>query len=135
MEISTIHHIVLFDGVCNLCNKSVQFIITHDKKKIFYFASLQSDFGQKKLQSIGIKDCQLQSIVYIQDQTAYFKSDAALHIAKSLGGKWKLLYYLHIIPKKFRDLIYSFIAKKRYKWFGKREECWLPTPELQERFL
>ncbi|WP_096154853.1 MULTISPECIES: thiol-disulfide oxidoreductase DCC family protein [Bacillus] len=125
--------IVLFDGVCNMCNGVVKFIFKRDKDREFYFASLQSDRGQRILKEHHGK--QVDSVVLLRDGQLYYFSDAALHIAKKLDGGWKLFFIFIVIPRKLRDLIYKFIARNRYKWFGKKEECMLPTKEMRERFL
>ncbi|WP_413533867.1 thiol-disulfide oxidoreductase DCC family protein [Empedobacter brevis] len=127
--------IILFDGICNLCNQSVQFVIEHDKKNQFQFASLQSDFGQNFLKENNINATQFDSVVFIEDDKFYTKSSAALKIAKYLDGIISWLTIFMIIPKPLRDLVYSLIAKNRYRWFGKQESCWLPTPELKAKFL
>ena len=127
--------IVLFDGVCNLCNHSVQFIIKHDAKKQFKFASLQSVIAKDLLKQHGIVDYELNSIVFIDGNRLYLQSTAALKIAKYLDGAWFLLPLLMIIPKFIRDAVYRFIAKHRYKWFGKQESCLIPTEEQKELFL
>lgn len=128
--------IILFDGVCNLCNSSVQYIIKHDKKDIFRFVSLQSEVGQKILKHIGISENSLDSIVLYEPGKAYYlKSNAALQVAKSLGGIFTYSTLFKIIPTSLRDIIYDFIAKNRYKWYGKQESCMLPTKELRDRFL
>lgn len=129
-------HILLFDGVCNLCNASVQFILRRDKNKKFLFASLQSDIALKLLPSASNYTTDLQSIVLLKDGKILDKSTAALHIAKDLCGVWPLLYYLFIWwPKCIRDVIYKFIAKRRYKWFGKQESCNIPDESNRDRFL
>lgn len=115
--------IILFDGVCNLCNKSVQFIIKHDHKKQFLFVSLQSDAAVKLLLQLNGKNSKLNSIVVTDGDFIYKKSNAILYIFKKLGGFWKLFYFFKIIPKGIRDYLYDFVAKYRYKWFGKREIC------------
>ena len=127
--------IVLFDGVCNLCNHSVQFIIKHDAKKQFKFASLQSVIAKDLLKQHGIVDYELNSIVFIDGNRLYLQSTAALKIAKYLDKAWFLLPLLMIIPKFIRDAVYRFIAKHRYKWFGKQESCLMPTEEQKELFL
>lgn len=129
-------HILLFDGVCNLCNASVQFILRRDKSKKFLFASLQSDVASKLLPTASKYTRELQSIVLFKDGKILDKSTAALHIAKDLSGAWPILYYLFICwPKSIRDAIYSFIAKRRYKWFGKQDSCSIPDESNQDRFL
>jgi predicted DCC family thiol-disulfide oxidoreductase YuxK len=127
--------IVLFDGVCNLCNSSVQFIIKKDKQKQFRFASLQGEGGQKLLKKFKLPATDLNSFILIEGDHFYSRSTGALRMLKKLGGGWKLFYAFIIIPTFIRDAVYNFIARNRYKWFGKRNECWIPTPELKERFL
>jgi len=127
--------IILFDGICNLCNQSVQFVIEHDSKNQFRFASLQSDFGQDFLKKNKLEAIQFDSIVFIEDDQFYTKSSAALKIAKYLDGITSWLTIFMIVPKPLRDIVYSFIAKNRYRWFGKNESCWLPTKELKAKFI
>jgi len=128
--------IVLFDGVCNLCNASVNTIIKQDKNDVFRFASLQSDFGKKLINYLGIDTENTDSIILYQPNKAYFiKSDAALLIAKEFNGFWGLTQLFWIFPKDFRDTVYDFIAKKRYRWFGKKEQCMMPTKKLKHKFL
>lgn len=126
--------IVLFDGDCSLCNKSVQFIIKRDVKKQLYFSSLQSDYSTKALQHLNAK-LSYDSLVFIEHNRVYVKSSAALHICKYLRGLWKLCYLLIIVPKPFRDFVYNILATYRYKWFGKAHNCRIATPEEQKRFL
>ncbi len=128
--------IILFDGVCNLCRGSVQFVIRHDPKEKFQFASLQSDMAQALIkQHSGEVSSVLDTIILIEGGAAYYRSDAALRIAKSLHFPWSILSIFLIIPKKIRDLVYDFIGQRRYKWFGKMEACWLPDEKLARRFL
>lgn len=127
--------IILFDGVCNLCNGLVQFVITHDKKSIFRFGSLQSEGGRVLLKEHGLPLNDYDSFVYVKDNRVYLKSTGALHVLKDLGGFYKLLYVFIAIPRPLRDFAYSLIAQNRYSLFGKRESCMLPTPELKRRFL
>lgn len=127
--------IILFDGVCNLCNNSIQFIIKRDKKQRFLYASLQSDAAQSILLQFQLKNSDFDSIILIENGKVYQKSTAILKITKHLNSVWKLSYGLIIIPKFIRDFIYTIIAKNRYKWFGKREVCMIPTEELKMRFL
>ena len=127
--------LVLFDGVCNLCNSAVQFIIKHDRKKQFRFASLQGKTGQRILAEHQVSSEKLDTLIFVENGKIYTRSTAALRIAKRLGGFWKLAYGNIIIPRFIRDGIYNFISKNRYKWFGKQEECMIPTPELRERFF
>jgi predicted DCC family thiol-disulfide oxidoreductase YuxK len=127
--------IVLFDGECNLCNGTVQFIIKNDPRLHFCFAALQSEKGKALLAEHGLQQVQIDSVVLIVADKAWLKSDAALRIARNLSGLWPLCFVAVIIPRPWRDHIYDFIARNRYKWFGKQESCWLPTPELRQRFL
>lgn len=127
--------IILFDGVCNLCNRAVQFIIKHDKKNIFRFASLQSEAGRKLLSEYSLPLNELNSFILIENGKAYSRSTGALRVVKKLNGILPWLYSFIIIPKIFRDSIYNWVAKNRYQWFGKKEECMIPTPELKARFL
>jgi len=128
-------HLILFDGICNLCNSSVQYIIKHDEQALFSFASLQSDFGKQQLASHGLLPEQLDSIVYIHGNQRYVKSTAALKIAKRLDGPVKFLYAFIIIPAPIRDIVYNWIARNRYKWFGKQQHCMLPTSDTKKRFV
>ena len=134
-EIHTEHPILLFDGVCNLCNSMVTFVIKRDKEGIFKFASLQSEVGQAILKELSLPLDQFDSFYYVDDKKLYTKSTAALKVAKELDGAWKLFYPLIIIPKPLRDIVYSFIAKNRYRWFGRKDQCMLPNPEMKKRFL
>lgn len=129
------HPIVLFDGVCNLCNGSVQFILKRDPQARFRFASLQSEAGRSLMSEHGLDPDALSSVVVIEDGRVWQESSAALRIARHLPGLWKLLRIFTIIPRPLRDAIYRLIARNRYRWFGKTETCWLPTPELKGRFL
>ena len=127
--------IILFDGVCNLCNSAVQFTIKHDKKKQFMFAALQSDTGQQLLKQYQLQQENFSSFVLIKDGQVFLKSTAALMVAKQLNGLIKLLYGFIIVPAFIRNGVYNFIAKNRYRWFGKKESCMMPTQELTARFL
>ena len=126
--------VILFDGVCNLCTGSVQFILKRDNNKTFSFASLQSDYGQKLLEQFDLPTNTFNSFILYQDGRIYTKSTAALKMFQQLKGwKWAKLFW--IVPGFIRDAIYNLIAKNRYNWFGKKEECWVPIPELKARFL
>lgn len=128
--------IILFDGVCNLCDSSVQFIIKKDKKDIFRFVALQSELGITILKHIGISTSNLDSIVLYEPGEAYYdKAEAVLKIAKSFGGLYTLLSVFSFLPKVLNDTIYDYIAKNRYKWYGKKESCMMPTPEISAKFL
>ncbi len=128
-------YILLFDGVCNLCNDSVNFIIDHDRSGRFRFAALQEPLGQALLEELQLPKEQLESIVFICKGKAYRYSRAALEAARRLDGLWKLLYVFIIVPPFIRNAVYKFIARKRYVWFGKQAVCRLPSPELKGRFL
>ncbi|MEX1383530.1 thiol-disulfide oxidoreductase DCC family protein [Lutibacter sp.] len=127
--------IILFDGICNLCNTSVIFIIKHDKKAHFKFASLQSDAAKELLLQYNVKKIKIDSIILIENGTFYEKSTAALRISKKLNGGFKLLYIFILIPTFIRDWVYNYIAKNRYKWFGKKDNCMIPSEKLKSRFL
>jgi predicted DCC family thiol-disulfide oxidoreductase YuxK len=127
--------IILFDGICNLCNGIVQFIIRHDPEGKFKFASLQSEAGKALLQRAGLPENGLDTIVYFSEEHKYIRSAAALRILRDLGGFWKLVYVLIIIPAPIRDFVYNGIANSRYKVFGRREICMVPAPDLLQRFI
>lgn len=127
--------ILLFDGVCNLCNGVVQFIIKRDKKRIFRFASLQSDIGGELLVQYGLPIDKVDTIVLIENNQAYTRSTAALRVAPHLNGFWSWTKLLWLFPAFIRDWCYDFIARYRYRWFGKRERCLLPREEWRGRFL
>ena len=129
-----IERIILFDGVCNLCSASVRFVIKRDRKKKFRFASLQSEGAKKLLAQFEIEKVG-KTIVLLKRDKFYFRSDAALEISRDLDGLWSSLYILKIIPRFIRDAVYNFISKHRYQWFGKTDECWLPSPDLSARFV
>ena len=126
---------ILFDGVCNLCNGAIQFIIRRDKKNIFRFASLQSDVARNMLTSAGLPSDKLDSIIVIKNNRVYRESDAAIEIAKEFSGAWKVLAGLRIFPRFLRDPAYRLIAANRYRLFGKKDVCMIPTPELKSKFL
>ena len=127
------HPILFFDGECNLCNSAVQFIIRHDKKKVFRFAPLQSEAGKEALKRYSgvVPD----SVILLYNDTYFIKSAAALQTLRLLGGAWRVFYAGIVIPRFFRDWLYDFVSKNRYKWFGKRDVCMIPTPQLMDRFL
>ncbi|GAB1309338.1 DUF393 domain-containing protein [Urechidicola sp. KH5] len=127
--------IILFDGVCNLCNTSVQFVLKNDYKKQFLFASLQSDAAKEILLQFSKNNSDLDSIILIYEGELYHKSKAILKVCDVLGGRFKLAKIGYILPNRLRDAIYDYIAKNRYKWYGKRENCMIPTPDLKARFL
>ncbi len=129
------HPIILFDGVCNLCNNSVQYVIKHDPNELFRFASLQGETGQQLLKQYGLSTNDMNSFVLIRDNKAYTRSVAALNVAKQLTGFTKLLYGFIIVPPFIRNAVYNLIARNRYKWFGKKDSCMIPTAALRARFL
>jgi predicted DCC family thiol-disulfide oxidoreductase YuxK len=139
MEISELpkdKKIILFDGVCTLCNRSVHYVIKHDKKDVFRFVALQSVLGQKILKHIGIADKNIDSIVLFQIGIVYYyKSTAIIEITKSLQGFFNFGLLFRIFPTTIRDIVYDYIAKNRFNWFGKNESCMIPTPELKAKFL
>ena len=128
--------IILFDGVCNLCDKAVQFVIEHDKKDIFRFVSLQSELGQQILKHIGVNPTNVDSVILYQPGVAYYyKSSAALEIARSLGGFFHLGTIFKLIPTEIRNRLYDYVAKNRYKWYGKKESCLFPSTQNINKFL
>ncbi len=128
--------LILFDGVCNLCNASVQYVIKHDKKDLFMFTALQSDVGQNIIKEFNIDTKKTDSILlYTPEIGIDYKSTAALKIALQLGFPNNLMCVFFIIPPFIRDWVYDYIAKNRYKWYGKKETCIIPTPELKSKFL
>ena len=129
------HQVILFDGVCNLCNSAVQFIIRRDKKETFRFASLQSSLGRKLLGQHPRRTSPQETIILFKNNKVYDRSTAALEIAKELPGAWPAFYIFMILPKFLRDSLYNLIARNRYRWFGKKDECMIPTAEVKNRFL
>ncbi len=128
--------IILFDGVCNLCDASVHYVIKNDKNDLFRFVALQSDLGQAILKHIGINPIHIDSIILYEPEVAYYyKSSAALEIAKGLNGIFTLATLFQIVPTGVRDFIYDFVAKNRYKWYGKKEVCLVPNEEVVSKFL
>lgn len=129
-------YIILFDGVCNFCNSSINFVLDRDHKKKFMFGALQSETGKKLLEENGIAQTKdLDSVILIKNNKVYKKSAASLEIAKDLSGGWPLFYVLKIIPWFIRDIFYDLIAKNRYRLMGKRDACRMPAPGEKERFL
>ena len=127
--------VILFDGVCNFCNGAINFVLKQDKNGIFRFAPLQSEAGQTLLQQYNLSTAEFDSFVLIDNGKIYKKSAASLRVMNKLPWYWKEVQLLRIIPVAFRDAIYDFIARNRYKWFGKKEQCMIPTPEMRKRFL
>lgn len=126
--------IILFDGICNFCSSSVQFIIKRDPVRIFHFASLQSEVGQQLVDRHQVSQ-DLDSLVLLEKGRVYTKSSAVLRIAKELKGGYRLFAIFLIIPKPIRDFLYNILANNRYRWFGKKEQCMIPKPEDKQRFL
>jgi predicted DCC family thiol-disulfide oxidoreductase YuxK len=126
--------IILFDGICNLCNSAVQFIIKRDPTGYFKFASLQSETGQRLIKQYGVNR-HIESLIVIEKQSVYIKSSAALQISRKLTGFWRFFSILRVFPPLFRDYLYDLVAKNRYNWFGKSDSCMLPTAEMKKRFL
>lgn len=131
------HPIMLFDGVCNLCNGTVHFVIDRDPNGVIRFAALQSEAGKRVLSERGVAlpEGDPDSVLLVEGDRVYERSDAALRIARKLKGLWPALFAFVIVPRFLRDLVYKFIARNRYRWFGKTDECRVPTPELRARFL
>lgn len=129
-------YILLFDGVCNLCNRLVNFVIKRDKKEKFKFAALQSESGQALLEKLGLSTHDFDTFVLLRnDDKVFVKSKAGLTVLKELGGGWRMLYAFMIIPTPIRDFVYNRIARTRYQVFGKRDSCMIPGPEVENRFL
>lgn len=128
------HPVILFDGVCNFCDASVQFILERDPNETFHFASLQSEAGQELLKKYQVPD-DIDSMILIENDKVYYKSAAALRISRHLKGAWKLLYALIIVPAPIRNVVYDLIARNRIKWFGQKDSCMLPPPNVRKRFL
>ena len=127
--------IILFDGVCNLCNGWVKFVIRHDPQATFRFAALQSEAGARFLTQFNLNTVDFQTFIFIEGAQAYQRSTAALRVLKALGGIGSLAYLFIIIPRPIRDFIYNWVAKNRYQWFGKSDSCLMPTAENKQRFL
>lgn len=127
--------VLLFDGVCNFCHGAVRFIVARDPAGYFQFAPLQSEVGARLLDGCGMPATALETMVLIDDDGCHTASDAALRIAGRLSGVWPLLKALWIVPRPVRDRLYRFVVDHRYRWFGRRDTCGVPTPELRSRFL
>jgi len=128
-------HLLLFDGECNLCNGWVRFVIRQDRPGKFRFAPLQSAAGQALLAQHGLATPDLDTLVYFRKGTARTRSAAALHVARDLGGPWSLAYAFILVPRPLRDALYDLVARNRFRWFGRRANCVVPSPELRSRFL
>jgi len=129
------HPVLLFDGVCNLCNTFVQFVLKRDPKGIIRFASLQSDLGQQLLQHYNFPTDSLDTVVLIENGKLYSHSDVGLRVVRHLSGFWPILDIFRLVPRFLRDPFYNWIAANRYRWFGKQDHCLMPQPEWKERFL
>lgn len=129
------NQVILFDGTCNLCNASVRFIIKRDPSAKFLFSTLQSDFGKQLLKNVGIEDVKYDSVILYKNGKVYKQSDAVLLIARQLSGLWSVFFVFIIIPRPIRNVVYNWIARNRYRWFGKRDMCMIPSPEIKHRFL
>lgn len=129
------HDIVIFDGVCNFCDSSVQFILKHDNNDRYRFVPFQQPTGEALLKKYGIDPATIDSIVLIEQQQAFKKSTAILKITRRMSGLWPLMYAFIIVPKFLRDPIYEWIGRNRYRWFGKKEACMIPSPDVRAKFL
>lgn len=127
--------VILFDGVCNFCDAVVQFVLKRDKKQQIKFAALQSEAGRMLKQQYGLPEDDLRSFLFIENGKLYRRSAAALRMCRYLKGLWPLLYGCMLVPSFIRDGVYDWVAKNRYKWFGKKNECMVPGPEMKARFL
>ena len=127
--------VVLFDGVCNLCDGFVQFVIKRDPTARFKFGTLQSMAATELLKGSDLRPDDLKTVIYVKGDRRMYRSTAALTVLKDLGGAWTLLYAFMVVPRPIRDWVYGFIAKHRYQWFGQKDTCMIPTPELRGRFL
>lgn len=128
--------IILFDGVCNLCDATVQYLIKRDNKDVFRFVALQSELGKEIIDYLGVDTSKTDSIILYEPEKAYYyKAEAAIKIASAIGGIYKLMQVFSIFPKGLNNLVYDYVAKNRYKWYGKKSECMIPTPEMKAKFL
>jgi predicted DCC family thiol-disulfide oxidoreductase YuxK len=127
--------VLLFDGVCNLCNRSVKFVSKRDKQKVIFYASLQSDMGKQLLAQYDFTSAIPDSLVWIENGKAYVRSTAALKLCRHLTAAWPIVYWFIIVPRPIRDAVYNWVSANRYRWFGKLDTCMVPDPELQKRFL
>lgn len=129
------HPVILFDGVCNLCEGFVQYVIRRDPDAIFRFAPLQSDPGRELLDQCGYDEHDLEGVVLVDDGQCYRKSGAVIRTGMHLGWPYRVLGPTRFVPKFIRDSVYDFVANRRYRWFGKKEQCLMPTPDIRNRFL
>ena len=136
MDPASEHSIILFDGVCNLCQRTVQFVIRNDRAGHFRFASLQSAAAQEILRNTRYEHAALSSVLLLVEGKVYRKSQAALQICRRLDGAWPVLYYLFAwVPTALADVVYDYVGAHRYRWFGRKDQCWIPTSELAARFI
>jgi predicted DCC family thiol-disulfide oxidoreductase YuxK len=127
--------IILFDGVCNLCNASVQWVLKHDHKNLFHFAALQSEYGALVLKRFGLEPGALDTVVLADETRVFTQSDAAIEVARRLGGFWALMVVFKVVPRPIRNAVYRWVSSNRYRWFGRQEKCLLPRPEWKDKFL
>jgi predicted DCC family thiol-disulfide oxidoreductase YuxK len=135
MSTEASHPILLFDGVCNLCNRSIQWVLLHDSQAVFRFASLQSETGQALLRAHNLDPVRMDSVVLVAEGKAFVRSDAALEALRRLGFPWSVAVVFKVLPRGLRDVVYDWVARNRYRWFGRQESCLLPRPEWTGRFL
>jgi len=128
------HPLLLFDGECSLCSSAVQFVLKHERDSELRFAPLQGEVGRSTLSAHGLDPETLDTLVVVAEGRALVRSDAAFELVRHLGP-WRVLRALRIVPRGLRDWVYDFVAKRRYRWFGKRDACWMPQPEHRGRFL
>jgi predicted DCC family thiol-disulfide oxidoreductase YuxK len=128
-------NLVLFDGVCNLCNALVQFVIRHDPKAKFHFAAIQSDIGRKIFEKHGMDPSDLQTFVFVSGGKIWLRSGAAIAVVSRFGAAWRVFAIFWLVPRFVRDAVYSVLARNRYRWFGKKDACMIPTPEIEKRFV
>jgi len=127
--------VILFDGVCNLCNGSVNWIIRHDKQNQFKFSSLQSEYGQNKVKELLLQENYMNTVILEDNGKIYLRSEAVIQVLKQLGGIYSISQLFYLVPTFIRDFFYKIVASNRYKWFGKKESCLIPTTELKSKFL
>ena len=133
----TVSHdnLIVFDGVCNFCTSSVQFILRHDRGAVFRFVSIQSELGREICRTSGLDPDDMQTFLVFTNGRVLLRSDAALEVAKQFGGLWRLLVLFKVVPRRLRDWVYSFVARHRYRWFGRRDSCMIPSEKVRQRFL
>ena len=127
--------VLMFDGVCTLCSASVQWVLQRDKAGVFRFAALQSETGRQLLERFGLDSAAFDTVVLVDGEQVFTRSDAALEVLRRLGRPWSWLAILHWLPRSLRNAVYNWVARNRYRWFGRQRECWLPRLEWKDRFL